>query len=302
MLTVVLDDKALYDFEKAKNFFYFFYWLNQLGGKIFFVGDRIIHDEKIKNMLERNGINIVYVDENFLNYKESFFIGLKKDERFLDDRAYIFDEKSDYYDFNLALDYIKKRYRSAELVRKTKETKIYCKVELEGEGKSSVKTGIGFFDHMLEQIARHSNINLDLICDGDLFVDEHHTVEDCGIALGECILKSLGNKIGIKRYGFGVPMDESYAYCAIDLSGRNLLVFKAKFKREKIGDFPTELTEEFFRGVALGLKANIRIKSKGKNEHHKIEAIFKSFAKALNEACRLDERNKGYLPSTKEVL
>ena len=192
--------------------------------------------------------------------------------------------------------------RKAEVKRETKETKIIISVNIDGTGKSNLNSGIGFFDHMLEQIAKHANIDLDVKVDGDLHVDEHHTVEDVGIALGEALLKALGNKSGIQRYGFYVPMDESIALCVIDLGGRFHLNFKAKFKRNKVGEFPTELTEEFFRGLASGLKANLYIKVKGKNDHHKIEAIFKSFAKALNEACRLDERNNGRIPSTKGII
>ena len=192
--------------------------------------------------------------------------------------------------------------RKAEVLRETKETKINISVNIDGTGKSELNSGIGFFDHMLEQIAKHANIDLNVKVDGDLHVDEHHTVEDVGIALGEALLKALGNKTGIQRYGFYVPMDESIALCVIDLGGRFHLNFKAKFKRNNVGEFPTELTEEFFRGLASGLKANVYIKVKGKNDHHKIEAIFKSFAKALNEACRLDERNNGRIPSTKGII
>ena len=155
---------------------------------------------------------------------------------------------------------------------------------------------------MLEQIAKHANTDLDIQVNGDLNVDEHHTVEDVGITLGTVLLKALGDKKGIQRYGFYVPMDESIALCVIDLGGRAFLNFKAKFKREKVGEFPTELVEEFFRGISSSLMANVYIKVKGKNDHHKIEAIFKAFSKALNEACRFDERNNGRIPSTKGVL
>lgn len=192
--------------------------------------------------------------------------------------------------------------RKAKAVRETKETKINIAINIDGSGKSNLQTGLGFFDHMLEQIAKHANIDLDVKVNGDLHVDEHHTVEDVGITLGEVLLKALGEKKGIQRYGFYVPMDESIALCVVDLGGRFHLNFKAKFKRNNVGEFPTELTEEFFRGLASGLKANIYIKVKGKNDHHKIEAIFKAFAKALNEACRLDERNNGRIPSTKGII
>jgi imidazoleglycerol-phosphate dehydratase/histidinol-phosphatase len=192
--------------------------------------------------------------------------------------------------------------RKAESLRETNETKINISLNIDGKGESEISTGVGFFDHMLEQIAKHANIDLKIKVDGDLEVDEHHTVEDVGIALGESLLSALGNKEGIQRYGFYVPMDDSIALCVVDLGGRSYLNFKGKFKREKVGEFPTELTEEFFRGLAGGLKANLYIKVKGKNDHHKIEAIFKCFAKALNEACRLDERNKGRIPSTKGII
>lgn len=192
--------------------------------------------------------------------------------------------------------------RYAITLRNTKETDITVEVKLDEPGTSKISTGIGFFDHMLDQIARHGNIGLKITVNGDLGIDEHHTVEDTGIVLGETLLKALGNKAGIKRYGFYLPMDDSEASCAIDLGGRISLKFKAKFKREFVGEFPTELVEEFFRGVASGMKANIVIRAKGKNDHHKIEAIFKSFAKALNEASRFDERTQGFLPSTKGVL
>ena len=155
---------------------------------------------------------------------------------------------------------------------------------------------------MLEQIARHANIVLNISVKGDLHIDEHHTVEDVGITLGNALAEALGDKKGIKRYGFYLPMDDAVAVCAVDLGGRHYLNFSCKFNREKVGEFPTELTEEFFRGLSSGLKANIFIKANGKNDHHKIEAIFKSFAKALNEACRFDERNEGALPSTKGIL
>lgn len=204
--------------------------------------------------------------------------------------------------FEKAVNLIFTKLRNSIQHRKTKETDITIELSLDGKGDSSINTGIGFFDHMLEQIAKHANINLKIEVKGDLHVDEHHTVEDVGITLGNALSEALGNKLGIKRYGFYLPMDDTIANCALDLGGRSYLNFKCKFNREAVGDFPTELTEEFFRGIASGLKANIFIKAKGKNDHHKIEAMFKAFAKSLNEACRLDERNEGMLPSTKGVL
>ncbi len=204
--------------------------------------------------------------------------------------------------FEKAVNQILTNLRTSNQHRKTKETDINVEVSLDGKSETAINTGIGFFDHMLEQIAKHANINLKIDVKGDLHVDEHHTVEDVGITLGNALYEALGDKRGIKRYGYFLPMDDSIANCAIDLGGRSYLNFNCKFNREFVGEFPTELTEEFFRGLASGLKANIFIKAKGKNDHHKIEAIFKAFAKSLNEACKYDERNEGMLPSTKGVL
>ncbi len=197
---------------------------------------------------------------------------------------------------------IKEINRTAILERRTNETKIKIEIDLDGKGKNEINTGIGFFDHMLQQISRHANIDLFIKVEGDIFVDYHHTVEDTGLALGESILQALGKKIGIKRYGYFLPMDESIAKVAIDLGGRAYLNFKCKFNNNTVGKFPTELTEEFFKSVAAGMKANIYIKCKGKNDHHKIENIFKGFAKSLNEAFRYDCRSADILPSTKGVL
>lgn len=204
--------------------------------------------------------------------------------------------------FIYAVDKLLEQTRCAVVKRKTKETDIEINLELDGNGKSKISTGIGFFDHMLEQIARHANLNLSVRVKGDLIVDEHHTIEDTGIALGAAIRKALGDKKGIKRYGYFIPMDESVAVCALDLSGRNYLNFNCKFTREYVGKLPTELIKEFFRGLSTGMMANIFLSAKGENDHHKAEALFKSFAKALNEACRIDERAKGLLPSTKGLL
>ncbi|MFH0735891.1 MAG: imidazoleglycerol-phosphate dehydratase HisB [bacterium] len=207
-----------------------------------------------------------------------------------------------YSNFNEVAKFITKKNRTTEVIRNTKETKISVKIDLDGEGQANIKTGIGFFDHMLEQIGRHANFDMEINVDGDLNVDEHHTVEDCGLALGEAIKKALGNKAGIKRYGYFLPMDDSIAKCAVDFGGRSYLNFKCKFNREKVGDFPTELTEEFFKSIAAGMSSTIYLRAKGKNDHHKIECMFKAFAKSLNEAARIDDRVKNKLPSTKGVL
>ncbi len=231
--------------------------------------------------------------------ERSFLISTEKKSQ---KNAILVKEKTAIDNFEKAVNFIFTKIRTSSKQRKTKETEIDIELSLDGKGDTEISTGIGFFDHMLEQIAKHANINLKVAVKGDLHVDEHHTVEDVGITLGQALSEALGDKIGIKRYGYFLPMDETSARCSIDLSGRAYLNFKCKFEREMVGEFPTELTEEFFRGISAGLKANIFIRAKGKNDHHKIEAIFKSFAKSLNEACRLDERNEGMLPSTKGVL
>jgi len=195
-----------------------------------------------------------------------------------------------------------KNIRKAVHQRKTKETDIRIKLDLDGAGVSKIKTGIGFFDHMLEQLSKHSNINLEVRVKGDLYIDEHHTVEDVGIALGEAMSVALGDRKGIERYGFMLPMDDALAQCAIDLGGRAYLSFNCKFNREMVGEFPTELFKEFFRGLSMGLRANIHIKATGENDHHKAEAIFKAFARSLNNALKYDSRNKGSLPSTKGLI
>lgn len=185
--------------------------------------------------------------------------------------------------------------------RNTNETKISIDINLDGTGKASINTGLGFFDHMLDQIARHGNLDLMVECKGDLHIDEHHTIEDTGIALGEAILKALGDKRGIERYAFVLPMDECLAQVAIDFGGRNWIVWDAEFKREKIGEMPTEMFYHFFKSFSDAAKCNLNIKVEGDNEHHKIESIFKAFAKCIKQASKRDINNNA-LPSTKGVL
>jgi len=193
--------------------------------------------------------------------------------------------------------------RLATIERKTKETEVSISCNLDGQGIFSIDTGINFFNHMLEQLSKHSLVDLDIKAKGDLKVDDHHTIEDVGITLGETLLKALGERKGIKRYGFLLPMDDTLVEVAIDLGGRPYLVFNCDFKREKVGDLPTEMVEHFFRSVAESLKANIHINVKySKNEHHKIEAMFKAFAKSLRMAVEADSRQKNKLPSTKGIL
>lgn len=198
-------------------------------------------------------------------------------------------------------EYLKMGSRTAEIERKTNETDIKIRINLDGSGKSDISTGLDFFDHMLDQIARHGQMDLEIKVKGDLEVDEHHTIEDTAIALGEVFSKALGNKLGIERYGFCLPMDDCLAQAAIDFGGRNWLVWKADFKREMIGKMPTEMFYHFFKSFTDGAKANLNIKAEGTNEHHKIEAIFKAFAKAIKMAVKRDSE-KMILPSTKGTL
>ena len=201
-------------------------------------------------------------------------------------------------DWQKIYEFLKLEARTASIVRKTNETDIKIELNLDGTGKSDIKTGLAFFDHMLDQLARHGSMDLTIYVNGDLEVDEHHTIEDTAIALGEVFATALGNKLGIERYGFCLPMDDCLAQVAIDFGGRNWLVWEADFKREKIGEMPTEMFYHFFKSFTDGARANLNIKAEGVNEHHKIEAIFKAFAKAIKVAVKRDSE-KMILPSTK---
>ena len=183
--------------------------------------------------------------------------------------------------------------RKAQIKRKTNETDIYMSLNLDGSSNKSINSGIGFLDHMLELFAFHSGIDLDLVCSGDLNVDDHHSVEDIGIVFGECILSALGDKRGINRYGnFYLPMDETLARATVDISGRSFLVFDAEFKSDRVGDLSTQMVEEFFRALAFSAKITLHINILyGKNDHHKVEAIFKAVARAIKEAIYVDENN-----------
>ncbi|MGN6397365.1 MAG: bifunctional histidinol-phosphatase/imidazoleglycerol-phosphate dehydratase HisB [Mucilaginibacter sp.] len=204
-------------------------------------------------------------------------------------------------DWQKVYEFLKLGKREFEHRRVTKETDIYIKINLDGKGDAKVSTGLHFFDHMLDQIARHGSMDLEIIAKGDLHIDEHHTIEDTGIALGEVFALALGDKKGIERYGFCLPMDDCLAQAAIDFGGRNWIVWDADFKREKIGEMPTEMFFHFFKSFSDAAKANLNIKAEGVNEHHKIEAIFKAFAKAIKMAVKRDAE-KMVLPSTKGVL
>lgn len=191
--------------------------------------------------------------------------------------------------------------RTAQVIRTTKETDIKIDLDLNGVGKGTINTGISFFDHMLDQLSKHGQVDLSIEVKGDLEVDEHHTIEDTAIALGEAFAQALGSKLGIERYGFCLPMDDCLAQVAIDFGGRNWLEWDAEFKREMVGKMPTEMFFHFFKSFSDGAKANLNIKAEGVNEHHKIEAIFKAFAKAIKMAIKQDP-DKMVLPSTKGML
>ena len=197
--------------------------------------------------------------------------------------------------------FLKLGLRKVSHTRNTKETKISVELNLDGKGDAKIETGLGFFDHMLEQIARHGALDLIIKCDGDLHIDEHHTIEDVGIALGEAFALGLMDKRGMERYGYALPMDEAEAKVLIDFGGRNWIVWDAEFKREKIGEMPTEMFFHFFKSFSDAAKANLNISCKGDNEHHKIEAIFKAFAKSIKMAVRRNPDSVA-LPSTKGVL
>ncbi len=191
--------------------------------------------------------------------------------------------------------------RIAEIRRTTKETDVYVRINMDGTGKSDISTGLGFFDHMLEQISKHGMIDLAIHTKGDLYVDEHHTIEDTALALGECILKALGDKRGIERYGYCLPMDDCLCQVALDFGGRPWLVWDAEFHREKIGEMPTEMFLHFFKSLSDAAKMNLHVRAEGNNEHHKIEGIFKALARSLKMAVRRDIYHYE-LPSSKGVL
>jgi imidazoleglycerol-phosphate dehydratase/histidinol-phosphatase len=254
----------------------------------FVIGDRITDVELAKNL----GSKAIFIStEEELGSDE---IASKREE--LDSVIAL-----QTIEWKAIYEFLKLEERSASITRKTNETDIYINLNLDGTGKSKIDTGIAFFDHMLDQIARHGQMDLEISVKGDLEVDEHHTIEDTAIALGEVFAKALGNKLGIERYGFCLPMDDCLSQVAIDFGGRNWLVWETSFQREMVGKMPTEMFFHFFKSFSDGAKANINIKAEGTNEHHKIEAIFKAFAKAIKVAVKRDTE-KMILPSTKGML
>jgi len=254
----------------------------------FVLGDRLTDVELAKNL----GAKAIFI--NMTDGIGSNEISSKREEL---DETIILQTTS----WKTIYEFLKLEARSASITRKTHETDIFINVNLDGTGKSKIDTGIAFFDHMLDQISRHGQMDLEILVKGDLEVDEHHTIEDTAIALGEVFAKALGNKLGIERYGFCLPMDDCLAQVAIDFGGRNWLVWETEFKREMVGKMPTEMFYHFFKSFSDGAKANINIKAEGINEHHKIEAIFKAFAKAIKVAVKRDTE-KMILPSTKGML
>ncbi len=254
----------------------------------FVIGDRMTDIELAKNL----GAKGIFINND--NIEGTDELTVTKDEL----ENYIALETQDW---SAIYEFLKAKDRTGSISRNTNETKIKIDLNLDGTGKSDISTGISFFDHMLDQIARHGQLDLVVNVIGDLEVDEHHTIEDTAIALGEVFAKTLGSKLGIERYGFCLPMDDCLAQVAIDFGGRNWLVWEANFKREMVGKMPTEMFFHFFKSFTDGAKCNLNIKAEGTNEHHKIESIFKAFAKAIKKAVKRDVE-KMILPSTKGVL
>ena len=284
--------------------------------------DRSFPNDNASTRKPRTGMLTNYLDNSEYNLSESYVIGDRISDMELAknlnskgiliniDNIKLKEETKNDFDDVISLktnswseiySHLKLKDRVVKKKRKTNETDIVMNLNLDGKGKSTIDTGISFFDHMLDQLARHGGIDLDLKINGDLDVDEHHTIEDAGITLGEAFHDALGEKIGIELYGFCLPMDDCLAQVIIDFGGRSWLVWEAEFKREMIGKMPTEMFMHFFKSFCDGAKANLNIKAEGKNEHHKIEAIFKAFARTIKQAIKRDPE-KMILPSTKGNL
>ena len=284
--------------------------------------DRSFPNDNASTRKPRTGMLTNYLDNSEYNLSESYVIGDRISDMELAknlnskgiliniDNIKLKEETKNDFDDVISLktnswseiySHLKLKDRVVKKKRKTNETDIVMNLNLDGKGKSTIDTGISFFDHMLDQLARHGGVDLDLKINGDLDVDEHHTIEDAGITLGEAFHDALGEKIGIERYGFCLPMDDCLAQVSIDFGGRSWLVWEAEFKREMIGKMPTEMFMHFFKSFCDGAKANLNIKAEGKNEHHKIEAIFKAFARTIKQAVKRDPE-KMILPSTKGNL
>ncbi|MDF2158062.1 bifunctional histidinol-phosphatase/imidazoleglycerol-phosphate dehydratase HisB [Algoriphagus sp. CAU 1675] len=272
--------------------------------------DRSFEHENSNNRKPRTGMLQEYFSEEY-DLENSYVIGDRETDiqlaQNLGCKAIYFGfDKEDAAlctkDWDEIYSFLKMPHRSAEIHRKTSETDILIKLNLDGSGNCKISTGLHFFDHMLEQLGKHGSTDLEITVKGDLHIDEHHTIEDTALALGEAYLKALGDKKGIYRYGFLLPMDDVLAQVAIDFGGRPWLVWDASFSREKVGDMPTEMFYHFFKSFSDTAKCNLNIQAKGDNEHHKIEAIFKGLARAIKMAVMRDPRNMNQLPSTKGVL
>lgn len=271
--------------------------------------DRSFPTDNADTRKPRTGLLQKYIYGNY-DLENSFVIGDRATDMNLavnlkSKGIYISDEKSDTADLTTTrwediYTYLSSQSRIAIINRSTKETQIEVTVNLDGTGQANVNTGLNFLDHMLDQIAKHGSIDLDVICKGDLQIDEHHTMEDLAITLGQAFKKALGSKKAIARYGFLLPMDDCLAQVAIDFGGRPWLVWDAVFNREQIGDVPTEMFEHFFKSFSDAAECNLNIKAEGKNEHHKIESIFKAFAKAVKMA--VAKTNDFSIPSTKGII
>lgn len=272
--------------------------------------DNSFESENSPNRKPRTGMLQKYIYGNY-DLKNSFVIGDRKTDvelaKNLGTKSIFIGEENSVEatlttkSWDEIYQYLKQIPRKVKVSRKTKETEISIELNLDGSGKSRIKTGLAFFDHMLEQISKHGNFDLDIKVNGDLEVDEHHTIEDTALVLGTCFEQTLGSKKGIERYAFALPMDDCLAQVALDFGGRNWLVWDVEFKREKIGDVPTELFYHFFKSFTDTAKCNLNIQCEGENEHHKIESIFKAFAKVLRAAVKRDDTNFS-IPSTKGIL
>ncbi len=252
------------------------------------IGDRITDVQLAKNL----GCKALWLNNN------SSLGGAEVRDSVEELRKIVAVETTHWKDF---YDFLKRETRVVKHVRKTAETEITIELNLDGSGTAAINTGLHFFDHMLDQIARHGLIDLTVDVKGDLEIDEHHTIEDTGLALGDAMLKALGDKRGIERYGFALPMDEAEAKVLLDFGGRPWIIWNADFHRERVGDVPTEMFFHFFKSFSDAAKCNLHVECRGDNEHHKIEAVFKAFAKAIKMAVKKDPL-KNYLPSTKGSL
>ncbi|MCL4146595.1 UNVERIFIED_CONTAM: hypothetical protein GTU68_065432 [Idotea baltica] len=270
--------------------------------------DRTFEHENAETRKPRTGLLTQYIDNSAYDLANSYVLG----DRLSDIQLAVNlgakgiliadEEKEEATDSQKDAIALRLPQRKAVIQRDTKETKIYVNLNLDGTGKAKMDTGLGFFDHMLDQLAKHSGADIEITVKGDLHIDEHHTIEDTALALGEAYLEALKDKRGTNRYGFLLPMDEALAQVAIDFSGRPWLVWDADFKREKVGEMPTEMFMHFFKSFSDASKCNLNIKCEGDNEHHKIEAIFKGWAKAIKMAVKRDINAMDSLPSTKGVL